>query len=94
MMAALSSSDYTGRVDGVTSSKPRRVQTQLQNICAMLSGLAVSFCNEWRAFPFADIAAREGAKEDVLERKYTEMRKFYSRMFEFARRHKIMNPGT
>lgn len=79
VLAALSASDYTGRVDGTILSKPRRMHAQLQSICALLSGLAIA-------------ANRDRAYEVVVQRTYSQIRNFYGRMFEFARRHKIMNP--
>eukprot|EP00048_Salpingoeca_helianthica_P016548 m.232915 g.232915 ORF g.232915 m.232915 type:complete len:585 (+) comp18912_c0_seq1:490-2244(+) len=79
VLAALSASDYTGRVDGTVLTKPRRMHAQLQNICAVLSGLAIAY-------------DRETAVEPVRERAFGSIRKFYCRLFEFARRHKIMNP--
>jgi hypothetical protein len=43
VLAALSASDYTGRIDGVALTKAKRMHAQLQNICAVLAGMAIAY---------------------------------------------------
>lgn len=77
--AALSTSDYTGRVDQVFKGKSMRMHTQLQNICGILTGIAVAF-------------SRSQCETELLDRDFKKFTAFYNKTMELARRHKIMNP--
>lgn len=80
--AALATSEYTTKVDHTQfRNKNRRTHAQLQDICAVMSGLVVA-CNY-------------KVGQDVIEsRNYREHERFFRDIFELGRRHKIMNPGT
>ena len=38
--------------------------------------------------------APEGSEQDIIDRNFTKFERLFGRYFEYARRHKIMNPGT
>lgn len=78
--AALSVSEYTTIIDSPAhSSAAKRLHASLQQICSLLSGIAVA-------------SNYEVGQELISSRDFEEHAKFYSKMFELARRHKIMNP--
>lgn len=77
--AVLSSSEYTSKIDVTGKSKAKRVQAQLQEICAMLTALIV-------ARNFKD------GKEIVENKNYKDHEAYIQDVLEVGRRHKIMNP--
>jgi hypothetical protein len=80
--AALAASEYTSKVDHTQfRNKNRRTHAQLQDICAVMSGLVVA-CNY------------KVGQEVIESRNYKEHERFFRDIFEHGRRHKIMNPGT
>jgi len=79
MEATMACSDYTTLVDSTFKSKARRTHTQLQAITAVLRGM-VSSCDYTAGQTLFD------------EGNYSDYQDFFGRMFEIARRHKIMNP--
>lgn len=77
--AAINVSNYTTAVDREFKTKQRRHFTQLQHICAFLSGLVA--------------AADYGNGQDVLaERNFGAFEAYLQNVLEIARRYKIMNP--
>eukprot|EP00047_Mylnosiga_fluctuans_P003705 m.230461 g.230461 ORF g.230461 m.230461 type:complete len:634 (-) comp12068_c0_seq1:102-2003(-) len=77
MIASLGASDYTDRVDQAAASKGKRLHLQLQNICAVLSSVLV---------------AMDLPSSDIEEHNFHKHGMALMRLFEYARRHKIMNP--
>jgi hypothetical protein len=78
--AALEVSDYTDKVDIIAwSNKAQRIHAQIQDICAILSGLLVA--SDYRK-----------GQELVRENDFKDNAVFFQDMFEIARRHKIRNP--
>lgn len=78
--AALDVSDYTDKVDILTwKSKTGRIQEQLKDICAVLSGLAVA-------------ADYEIGQKIIKDRNLIENAEYFATVFEIGRRHKILNP--
>lgn len=78
--AALSVSEYTDKVDIYSyQQKSKRIMTQLNDICAILSGLV--------------LAADYKAGQRLLKGKeFKEFEPFLQDVFELGRRHKIRNP--
>ena len=77
--AAINVSNYTSVVDNDFKSKSRRQSSQLQHICAFLSGLISAF------------DYNQG--QDVLsDRNFAEHEEYIQTVLEIARRYKIMNP--
>ena len=60
-------------------SKTGRIHEQLQDICAILSGLAVA-------------ADYEVGQEMIKDRSFEENAEYFASVFEIGRRHKILNP--
>lgn len=77
--AAMACCDYTSAVDSPITSA-RRTHAQLQGITSILRGL-VSACDY-------EAGQRLATNEDELD----SYQAFFQKMFEIARRHKIMNP--
>jgi len=78
--AALSVSDYTGKVDILSyEKKSKRIYEQLKDICAILSGLLVA--SDYQA-----------GQKLVVDRNFKDNAEFFQEIFEVGRRHKIMNP--
>ncbi|KAJ1553043.1 hypothetical protein HK405_009130, partial [Cladochytrium tenue] len=78
--AALNVSEYTDKVDILTyGSKTRRQVAQIQELCSIISGLVLA----------ADYKA---GQELFKEKSFEENGRFFRRVFELGRRHKIMNP--
>ncbi|KYR00315.1 hypothetical protein DLAC_03055 [Tieghemostelium lacteum] len=80
--AALHVSEYTDKIDiiHIGGGKSKRINEQLRQICAILSGLLVA----------SDF--KKGQK--LLENKeFFENEEFFQNVFEIGRRHKIMNPA-
>jgi hypothetical protein len=80
--AILNVVEYTDRVDGAqwVNKKSRRLYQQIQDICAILSGLVVS-------------SNYQIGQEVVQDRQYKDNALFFQQVFELGRRNKIMNPG-
>ncbi|KAL6070722.1 B box-type domain-containing protein [Balamuthia mandrillaris] len=78
--AALNVSEYTDKIDIISArNKAQRIQTQIKDICAILTGLLVA----------SDY--RKGQKL-VKQPSFKENAEFFQNVFEVGRRHKIMNP--
>ena len=78
--AALSVSGYTDKLDTPTfCNKSKRIRTQLQDICAFLSGLVVA------------VDYKTG-QERLADKDFASDADFFQDIFELARRYKIMNP--
>lgn len=79
--AALQVSEYTDKIDtiGFGSSKAKRIVHQIRELCAILSGLLLS----------ADYKRGQSLFSD---RDFHKNEEFYQSIFEFGRRHKVMNP--
>jgi Protein of unknown function (DUF2009) len=79
--AALQVSEYTDKVDtfGSGLSKAKRIVHQIRELCAILSGLVLS-------------ADYKQGQELFTDRDFESNSEFYQKIFEFGRRHKIMNP--
>ena len=78
--AAMACCDYTSTVDAPGLSAARRTHAQLQGITSILRGL-VTAC---------DYAA--GQRLSTGDDEMDQYQAFFQKMFEIARRHKIMNP--
>ncbi|GAM23297.1 hypothetical protein SAMD00019534_064720 [Acytostelium subglobosum LB1] len=72
-------SEYTDKVDIEGLSRPKRIATQLLQICSILCGLSIS---EDRAV----------GKELLENKDFGREQEFFQDIFEIGRRHKIMNP--
>ncbi|KAG9317802.1 hypothetical protein JVU11DRAFT_2025 [Chiua virens] len=79
--AALQVSEYTDKIDtlGFGLSKSKRIVHQIRELCAILSGLMLS-------------ADYKLGQELFTDRDFQRNAEFYQQIFEFGRRHKIMNP--
>lgn len=78
--ATLSVSEYTDKVDILSwKSKSSRVQAQIKDICAILSGLVIA--QDYR----------KGQKM-VTDRNFQDNADFFRNVFEVGRRFRIMNP--
>ncbi|KAK9816451.1 hypothetical protein WJX72_000489 [[Myrmecia] bisecta] len=78
--AALSVSEYTDKVDIQSwRSKTARINTQIRDICAILSGLVVAQ------------NYKEGQKL-IADRSFADNAEFFQDCFEVGRRFKVMNP--
>ncbi|OLY82803.1 UPF0652 protein [Smittium mucronatum] len=78
--AALNVSEYTDKVDILTyGNKSKRIVAQIQEICAILSGLLLA----------SDYKAGQALFED---KQFDENEIIYQRIFEIGRRYKLMNP--
>lgn len=78
--SALHVSEYTDKVDILSySGKTKRVQKQLMEVCAILSGLLVA--TDYRA-----------GQELVTDRNFADNATFFQCAFEVGRRHKVLNP--
>ncbi|KAJ6515440.1 hypothetical protein C8R45DRAFT_956550 [Mycena sanguinolenta] len=79
--AALSVSEYTDKIDtiGFGLSKAKRIVQQIRELCAIMSGLMLS-------------ADYKRGQELFTDRDFQANAEFYQSIFEFGRRHKIMNP--
>lgn len=80
LVASLSVSDYTGRVDRPNLMRgAKRMHQQLKEMCSTFSGLV--------------LATDRPAGQELLElRDFKVCEPFYKKGFEITRRHKIMNP--
>lgn len=80
VVASLAVSDYTGRIDTPALQKgAKRQHQQLKEICANFTGVLVS----------TDAAV---GKEVAVERDFGTYGPFLQNVYEYVRRHKIMNP--
>mmetsp|Transcript_4564 Transcript_4564/g.13951 ORF Transcript_4564/g.13951 Transcript_4564/m.13951 type:complete len:661 (-) Transcript_4564:37-2019(-) len=81
LVAALGVSEYTDKVDIVSYSKSKtaRIHAQLEDICAILSGLVVA-C-DYRA-----------GQKLLKDKNFEDNEEFFQTLFELGRRYKIMNP--
>lgn len=80
LQGALYVSEYTGRVDVYhTGNKSRRMAVQIQQVCAILTGLVVS--NNF-----------DVARKPLIEREFAENQHFFRAVFEIGRRYKILSP--
>jgi Protein of unknown function (DUF2009) len=81
LVAALGVSEYTDKVDIVSYSKSKsaRIHAQLEDICAILSGLVVA-C-DYRA-----------GQKLLKDKDFEDNAVFFQTLFELGRRYKIMNP--
>jgi hypothetical protein len=78
--AALQVSEYTDKVDIISfKGKAKRVYEQLQDICAILSGLVVA--NDYKA-----------GQQLIKDHNFKDNEDFFQTIFEVGRRYKIMNP--
>ncbi|PVZ99675.1 hypothetical protein BB558_004312 [Smittium angustum] len=78
--ATMNVSEYTDKIDVlVYSNKTKRIVSQIQEICAILSGLLLA----------SDYKAGQALFED---RQFDENKVIYQRIFEIGRRYKLMNP--
>ncbi|OCH95931.1 hypothetical protein OBBRIDRAFT_787776 [Obba rivulosa] len=79
--AALNVSEYTDKIDtlGAGLSKAKRIVHQIRELCAILSGLVLA-------------ADYKQGQELFSDRDFQANAEFYQQIFEFGRRHKIMNP--
>lgn len=79
--AALTVSEYTDKIDtfGFGLSKAKRIVHQIRELCAIMSGLVLS-------------ADYKQGQELFADRDFQANEEFYQQIFEFGRRHKIMNP--
>lgn len=77
--AAISISDYTNTIDVPFKSKTKRRHTQLQYICAFLSGMIAAL-------------DYETGQELLEDRNFAKHEKTVQQLFEIARRYKVMNP--
>lgn len=77
--ASMSCCDYTTEVDRPFKISARRTHEQLKGVTAVLRGL-VTAC---------DYSA---GQKLLADDEYADFEKFFRKMFEIARRHKIMNP--
>ncbi|EGC29067.1 hypothetical protein DICPUDRAFT_59022 [Dictyostelium purpureum] len=80
--AALHVSEYTDKIDIIHTGgqKSKRINEQLRNICAILSGLLVA----------SDF---KKGQQLVENKDFYENEPFFQNVFEIGRRHKIMNPA-
>ncbi|KAL0490091.1 hypothetical protein AKO1_006746 [Acrasis kona] len=78
--ATMRVSEYTDNVDIISySSKAKRIVTQIIDVCSILSGLVIS-------------SDYKKGQQLLGERTVKDNADFFCRVFEIARRHKIMNP--
>jgi len=77
--AALSVSNYTDKIDTLALKKAKRTQKILQEMCSLLSALAVA-------------TDYDKGKELVESRDYKEWESYFQKVLEIGRRHKVMNP--
>lgn len=78
--AALHVSEYTDKVDVLTfRSKTQRITKQLKEICAIMCGLVVA--TDYRA-----------GQQLIKDKEFVDNARFFQRIFEIGRRHKVMNP--
>jgi hypothetical protein len=78
--AALQVSEYTDKVDIISfKGKAKRIYEQLQDICAILSGLVVA--NDYKA-----------GQQLIKDHNFKDNEEFFQTIFEVGRRYKIMNP--
>jgi Protein of unknown function (DUF2009)/ANCHR-like B-box zinc-binding domain len=78
--SALIVSEYTDKIDTVKwRSLAHRTRAQLQDICAMMSGLVVA-------------ANYDLGQRLLAERNFKDNAEFFRNVLEIGRRHKIMNP--
>lgn len=82
LQGALAVSEYTDNVDVMMwgSSRAQRIQQQLVDAFAILSGLTVC-------------TASKASMQMVRGRSFEDYADFFCRIFEVGRRHKIMNPS-
>ncbi|KAJ3127366.1 hypothetical protein HK098_006450 [Nowakowskiella sp. JEL0407] len=78
--AALNVSEYTDKIDIISyQNKGKRIVAQIKELCSILSGLV--------------LAADYQAGQNLFENKsFEDNSEFFQAIFEFGRRHKIMNP--
>lgn len=96
--AAMNCCDYTTVVDRPYKSPVRRLHQQLKGVMSVLRGLITS-CDYAAGQKLAAAAARQDGSsggnngdDDDETNHYEEYQTFLRRIFEIARRHKIMNP--
>ncbi|KAG8737139.1 hypothetical protein FRC10_008543 [Ceratobasidium sp. 414] len=79
--AALHVSEYTDRVDilSYSSTRTKRAAAQIRELCSILSGLCLA-------------ADYKRGQELFQDRDFAANEKWFARVFEIGRRHKIMNP--
>ncbi|TRY53395.1 Uncharacterized protein CTYZ_00003741 [Cryptosporidium tyzzeri] len=74
-------SKYTDRVDIGSAPRSKMIVNEIRQVCAILSGLAVSFDYEL-------------GQRLIKDRSFSENEKFFQTVFEIARRYKMLNPET
>ncbi|KAF7457696.1 putative adenylosuccinate lyase [Cryptosporidium felis] len=72
-------SKYTDRVDVGSSSRSKMIVNEIRQVCAILSGLTVSFDYEL-------------GQRLIRDRCFSENERFFQTIFEIARRYKMLNP--
>ncbi|KAG8714966.1 hypothetical protein FRC09_017062 [Ceratobasidium sp. 395] len=79
--AALHVSEYTDRVDilSYSTTRTKRAAAQIRELCSILSGLCLA-------------ADYKTGQELFQDRDFAANEKWFARVFEIGRRHKIMNP--
>lgn len=78
--SALTVTEYTDKIDRTDwRTLAHRTRAQLQDICALMSGLVVS-------------ANYELGQKLLVDRNFKANAEFFRSIFEIGRRHKIMNP--
>lgn len=81
VQGSLSVCKYTDLIDApALMGKPKRVHKQMQEICAQLTGFVLA------------VGAEDESKELMEKKNFDKYPKLYRRVFEIARRHKVMNP--
>mmetsp|Transcript_21198 Transcript_21198/g.31536 ORF Transcript_21198/g.31536 Transcript_21198/m.31536 type:complete len:670 (-) Transcript_21198:12-2021(-) len=80
LQSALTVSQYTDKIDTLQwKSLAHRSRAQLQDICALMSGLVVA-------------ADYDAGQKLIASRDFKLNQQFFQNIFEIGRRHKIMNP--
>lgn len=79
--AALTVSEYTDKIDIVSyrGGKPQRMVQQIKDLCGILCGLVVA-------------TDYQVGQELIRDKDYKFNEKYFRKIFEIGRRHKIMNP--
>ncbi|KAJ1605573.1 hypothetical protein OJ253_3118 [Cryptosporidium canis] len=72
-------SRYTDKVDIGSASRSKMIINEIKQVCAILSGLAVSFDYEL-------------GQRLIKDRCFSDNEKFFQTVFEIARRYKMLNP--
>jgi len=77
--AAMTCCDYTTEVDKPFRTSAHRTHAQLKSVTSILRGIAISWDNSV-------------GRKLVVEENYSDYEVLFRKIFEIARRHKIMNP--